>query len=64
MYEFWDDCSDEFTGFYKIGTNDQIQTIASACLIKSAEWSAETDFGLKQPNWLLATILFWHFFWH
>ena len=41
-----------------------IQTIASACIIKSAEWGAETDFGLKQPNWQLATILFWHFFWH
>ena len=40
------------------------QTIASACIIKSAEWGAETDFGLKQPNWQLATILFWHFFWH
>ena len=38
------------------------QTIASACIIKSAEWGAETDFGLKQPNWQLATILFWHFF--
>ena len=25
-------------------------------LDKSAEWSAETDFGLKQPNWQLATI--------
>ena len=38
------------------------QTIASACIIKSAEWGAETDFGLKQPNGQLATILFWHFF--
>ena len=33
-------------------------------LDKSAEWSAETDFGFKQPNWQFATTLFWHFFWH